>query len=514
VLRAITKWVLAIGIVCSSWTIVSDRAFSGAKDIVIGIAEDFTTLDPHNAIDNLSLSAERMMTEGLFGFDRDMHVVPVLAEEYEVSPDVKQFTITLKRGIKFHDGTDFSAAAVKASFDRVTNPDNKLRRYALFSNIQRTDIVDDYTVRMSLAKPFASMVNVLAHPAAAVLSPAALEQYGKEISRHPVGTGPYKFVEWRSSEFLKVAKNETYWRPGWPKVDTITLRPIPENGTRVATLLSGETQFIYPMAPEQVASVEGKEGCEVQNLPSIFVNYLGMNQLKKPFNDLRVRQALNYALNKKVLAKVVYSGFLDPLESTMAPGVEFYERQGNWEYDPEKAKALLRGAGYSQGFETEIWGASFSTAVRQMQFVQQQFGLVGIKVKVVPMEPGQRVEKMMSVTPETAGVQLYNGGWSPSTGEADWSTRPLFATESFPPKSNNQGFYSNPRVDELIQQGLATIDHAARQKIYGEIQSIVWNDAAWVFIGNGRNLSAKAKRLEGVYLLPDQTAMYAEAELK
>jgi len=182
VLRAITKWVLAIGIVCSSWTIVSDRAFSGAKDIVIGIAEDFTTLDPHNAIDNLSLSAERMMTEGLFGFDRDMHVVPVLAEEYEVSPDVKQFTITLKRGIKFHDGTDFNAAAVKASFDRVTNPENKLRRYVLFSNIQRTEVVDDYTVKLSLAKPFASMINVLAHPAAAIISPTALELYGKDVN--------------------------------------------------------------------------------------------------------------------------------------------------------------------------------------------------------------------------------------------------------------------------------------------------------------------------------------------
>jgi glutathione transport system substrate-binding protein len=481
---------------------------------VIGIAEDFTTLDPHNAIDNLSLSAERMMTEGLFGFDRDMHVVPVLAEEYEVTSDAKLFTITLKRGIKFHDGTDFNAAAVKASFDRVTNPDNKLRRYVLFSNIQRTEVVDDYTVKLSLAKPFASMINVLAHPAAAILSPTALAQYGKEISRHPVGTGPYKFVEWRPSEHLKVTRNENYWRRGWPKVDTITLRPIPENGTRVATLLSGETQFIYPMAPEQVASVEGKEGCEVQNLPSIFVQFLGMNQLKKPFSDLRVRQALNYALNKKALAKVVYSGLLDPLESTMAPGVEFYARQGTWEYDPEKAKTLLVAAGYPQGFETEIWGPNTSNALRQMQFVQQQFGLVGVKVKVVPMEPGQRVEKMLSVTPETAEVQLYNGGWSPSTGEADWSTRPLFATESFPPKSNNQGFYSNPRVDELIQQGLATIDHVARQKIYGEIQNVVWNDAAWVFIGIGRNLSAKAKRLEGVYLLPDQTSMYAEAELK
>src|SRR5215472_656924 len=178
--RAATKWVLAIGIFCGSSAIGSDPAFAGGKDIVIGIAEDFTTLDPHNAIDNLSLSAERMMTEGLFGFDRDMHVVPVLAEEYEVSPDVKQFTITLKRGIKFHDGTDFNAAAVKASFDRVTNPENKLRRYVLFSNIQRTEVVDDYTVKLSLAKPFASMINVLAHPAAAIISPTALEQYGKE----------------------------------------------------------------------------------------------------------------------------------------------------------------------------------------------------------------------------------------------------------------------------------------------------------------------------------------------
>ena len=455
-----------------------------------------------------------MVMQGLFGFDKDMRVVPVLAESYEVSPDAELFTIKLKHGIKFHDGTDFNAEAVKATFDRVTNPDNKLRRYVLFSNIQHTEIVDDYTVKLLLAKPFASMINVLAHPSAAIFSPAALKRYGKEIGLHPVGTGPYKFVEWRPSEFLKVTKNEKFWQPGMPKVDSITLRPIPENGTRVATLLTGEAQFIYPMAPEQVASVAGKEGFEVQSPPSILVLYLGMNLRKKPFDDLRVRQALNYALNKQALAKIVYYGFMDRLDSTMAPGVEFYEPQGAWEYDPERARTLLREAGYPQGFDTEIWGPNTSIAIRQMQFVQQQFGLVGVRVKVVPMEPGQRVERMQNATPESAEVQLWSGGWSPSTGEADWATRPLLATESFPPKSVNLGFYSNSKVDELIGRGLAVTDHAERQKIYGEIQNIVWNDAPWVFIGVSQNLSAKAKRLDGVYLLPDQTSMFAEAELK
>ena len=160
-------------------------------------------------------------------------MVPVLAESYEASKDGLVYTVKLRNGVKFHDGTDFNADAVKANFDRVTNPENKLKRYNLFNNIAKTEVVDPSTVKFTLKEPFSPFINSLAHPSAVMISPAALKKYGsKDIAQHPVGTGPFKFVEWKQTDYLKVTKFDGYWNKGYPKVDTITWRPVVDNNTR------------------------------------------------------------------------------------------------------------------------------------------------------------------------------------------------------------------------------------------------------------------------------------------
>lgn len=481
-----------------------------AEPVTIGISLDFTTLDPHESSDNLSFSAQRMIMPGLFGFDETMKVIPVLAEGYTVSGDAKEFTIKLRKGVLFHDGTTFNAQAVKATFDRVSNPENKHKRYTLFANIASTEVVDDNTVRIKLKEPFSSMINVLAHPSAAIMSPAAIAKYGKDFGSNPVGAGPFKFVEWRRSNQLTLTRNETYYKPGLPKIDGVVLKPTPENNTRVASLLSGGAHFIYPMAPEQMESIKGREGVEAVARSSSLVRYLALNTQKKPFDDVRVRQAVNFAINKKAFAKIVFSGYAQPLQSVMTKSVEFFEDQGEWPYDPAKAKALLAEAGYPNGFETELWGANTSTTIRAMEFAQQQLGQVGIKVKAIPMETSQRVDKTQNVSPATSEMRMHLSSWSPSTGEGDWALRPLLATASQPPKANNIGFYSNARVDALLQEGLAVSEQGKRQKIYGEIQRIVWPEAPWGYLGAEDNLWAQSKRLKGVYILPDNTLVVSD----
>ena len=184
----------------------SSPAFA-AKDVVAAVASTFTTMDPYDANDTLSQAVVKSFYQGLFGFDRDMKMVPVLAESYEPSKDGLTYTVKLKKGIKFHDGTDFNAEAVKVTFDRVINPENKLKRYALYKNIAKVDVVDPSTVRFTLKEPFSPFINSLAHPSGVIISPAALKEFGsKGIAQHPVGTGPFKFVEWKPSDYLKVAK--------------------------------------------------------------------------------------------------------------------------------------------------------------------------------------------------------------------------------------------------------------------------------------------------------------------
>src|SRR4029079_15720462 len=170
-----------------------------AKDVVFAVDSTFTTTDPYDANDTLSQAMAKSFYEGLFGFDKDMKMIPVLAESYDVSKDGLVYALKLKKGIKFHDGTDFKADAVKVNLERVLNPDNKLKRYGLYNNnIAKVEAVDDYTARITLKTPFSPFIAQLAHPSTVMISPAALKQWGnKDIAFHPVGTGPFKFVEWK-----------------------------------------------------------------------------------------------------------------------------------------------------------------------------------------------------------------------------------------------------------------------------------------------------------------------------
>lgn len=282
-------------------------------NLVVGVPENLTGLDPADLNDNVSQSAARLMFEGLYILDRNMKLVPALAVSYEASEDAKAFTFHLRKGAVFHDGTPFNAAAVKFSFDRAGNPANHLKRQSLFAMVDHTGVVDDYTVKVALKYPFGAFLNDIAHPGAMIVSPKSVQEYGKEMTRHPSGTGPYEFVSW-TPDTLKLKKNEHYWKPGLPKIDTITYRSVPENGARIAMLLAGEAQFILPVPPEMIKGLQNNPNIKIFNEPSILQIYIALNNMRKPFNDIRVRQALNYAIDKQAYIRVVYSGYADTLD--------------------------------------------------------------------------------------------------------------------------------------------------------------------------------------------------------
>ncbi|HDD9256307.1 TPA: glutathione ABC transporter substrate-binding protein GsiB [Escherichia coli] len=212
---------VALGIATA---LMASCAFA-AKDVVVAVGSNFTTLDPYDANDTLSQAVAKSFYQGLFGLDKEMKLKNVLAESYTVSDDGLTYTVKLREGIKFQDGTDFNAAAVKANLDRASDPANHLKRYNLYKNIAKTEAIDPTTVKITLKQPFSAFINILAHPATAMISPAALEKYGKEIGFHPVGTGPYELDTWNQTDFVKVKKFAGYWQPGLPKLDSITWRP-------------------------------------------------------------------------------------------------------------------------------------------------------------------------------------------------------------------------------------------------------------------------------------------------
>ncbi|MCC8394220.1 glutathione ABC transporter substrate-binding protein GsiB [Paraburkholderia sp. MMS20-SJTR3] len=483
---------------------------------VMAVASTFTTLDPYDANDTLSQAVAKSFYQGLFGFDKDMKLVNVLADSYDVSPDAKVYTFKLRHGVKFQDGTDFNAAAVKANFDRVTDPANKLKRYSMFNRIEKTEVVDPYTVRVTLKAPFSAFVNVLAHPSAVMISPAALKQYGKDIAFHPVGTGPFEFVKWDPAGDLTVKKFAGYWKKGYPKIDAIDWKPVVDNNTRAALMRTGEADFAFQVPYEQVAQLQASPKVDVIATPSIIARYLSMNMNQKPFDNLKVRQALNYAINKEALAKVAFSGNAESMEGVVPKGVDYATKTGPWPYDPAKARELLKEAGYPNGFDTTLWAAyNNSTSQKVIQFLQQQLAQVGVKAKVEALEAGQRVAKVESAQdPATAPVRLFYTGWSASTGEADWALTPLLAGHAFPPKMLNTAYYRNDAVDSDLKQALETTDRTQKASLYADAQKRVWADAPWVFLIKEKVVYARSKRLSGAYVAPDGSFNFDEIAVK
>lgn len=484
------------------------------NSMTVAVQDNFVSLDPHDTNDTLSFSAEKTMLEGLIGFDKDMKMIPVLATDWQASQDAKEFTFHLRKGVKFQDGTPFNAEAVKVNVDRLADPKSTLKRHSLFALVDHTDAVDEYTVKVVLKEPFGAMLNNFAHPAAMMISPKALKEYGKDVSKHPVGTGQYVFKDWVQGDHLTVTKNPDYWQKGQPKLDGITFKNVPENGARIAMLKTGEADFIYPVPTEEAKALNGQNGITIEHKPSIIVDYVSMNTNKKPFDNPKVRQALNYAIDKDAFIKVIYNGYAGPLTSIIAPNTQFFSAQTPYPYDLNKAKALMKEAGYENGFEATLWSSNNSNYIKATQFLQQQFSQIGVKVKIENMEAATMSDKIWKVKdPSEATIQLYFGGWSPSTGDADWGIRPLFGKDMIPPAGYNTAYYMNDQANQLIQEGIKKADSAQRKAAYAKVQQQIWTDAPWVFLDTRETISGAKSYIKGAYLLPDGALSVENAEI-
>ncbi|MFT4190508.1 MAG: glutathione ABC transporter substrate-binding protein GsiB, partial [Comamonas sp.] len=455
--------------------------------------------------------------EGLFAFDKDLKIKNVLAESYTVSKDGLVYTFKLRSGVKFHDGTAFNAAAAKTNLDRVMDPANRLLRANQFNRVAKVEALDPLTLRITLKEPFGPFINTLAHASAAIISPAALAKWGsKDIAFHPVGTGPFEFVEWKQTEAIVGKKFAGYWKPGYPKIDQITWKPVTENNTRAAMLQTGEADFAFSLPYEQVAMLKKSDKVEVVSRPSIIQRFLTFNNLQKPFDNPKVREAIGYAINKEALAKVAFNGYAFPAQGFVPQGVEYAVKMAPIPYDVAKAKALLKEAGYPNGFESVLWSHyNNTTSQKVIQFIQQQLQQVGIKVSVEALEPGKRVELVDAwPDPKTSKLRMHYIGWSSSTGEADWALRPLFSTESWAPKLANYAFYSNPVFDDAIAKALLTTDSAEKAALYKTAQEQLAKDLPRIPLVTEDVLYAHAKRLSGVYVMPDGNINSEEIALK
>lgn len=483
--------------------------------LTIAVNAGFTTMDPWDATDNLSRTAARSFYESLYTFGKDLKPVPQLAEGVEVSGDGRVYTFRLRRGVKFHDGTELTAETVKMNFERGASPDLKLTRRNFFNFVERIEAVDKYTVRFTLKSPMTAFLERLSNGTAAIMCPSliARAKTKQATAFEACGTGPYKLVRFLPSEELVVERNPDYRVPGLPKFQSLRWMPVVENSTRAAMLQTGEAQFIQMAPVEQIPVLKAEKNLVVDVVPSVVMRYMSLNMNEKPFDNPKVRQAINYAINKQALCKVAYNGYARPADGVIPGQIPNAVKLGPWPYDPKKARELLKEAGYPNGFTTKLWSAyNNTTAQKIMQFVQQQLAQVGIKAEARALEAGQRVQVYGNKDPKKAPNRMYIIGWSNSTVDPDWGMRPALYSKNQPPVLNNEAYYANPKVDALFDAALADTDPVKRAAEYKELQEIIWKDAPWAFLVFEDVTSASSRHLVNFNTLADGSFEFYSAE--
>lgn len=487
-----------------------------AKNLTVAISSTLTTLDPWNAPDIMSRNVASSIYEGLMRFDDAMKPVPALAESYSISKDGLVYDFKLRAGVKFHDGTDFDAAAVKANFDRALNPERPASRASYYKMIDRIEVVDPLTVRFVLKAPTGGFLARLAMSAAAMVCPSYLAQYAenKGLTARACGTGPYTLESADLTERVVVTKNPNYRVAGLPKLDRITWMPVADANARGAMLRTGEADVISSVPIEQIETLRASPGIVVEEVPALMQKHLDLNNYHKPFNDVRVRQAVNYAINKEALIKVVFHGHAAAARGLYTkdyPGaIDF----GVWPYDPKKARELLAEAGYPNGFETTLWSEyNDATAGKTVQFIAQQLRQVGIRVKTQLLEPGIRSQLIYDVDgPAASKTRMVLSGWSGGTVDPDLVLRSLLDSREMPPKFFNTTYYNNPAFDKLIDQALVEPDAQKRSDLYREAQQMAWKDAHWAYLYFEMATAASKTSVKNFRIRPDNTFDFYGAE--
>lgn len=329
-------------------------AFGAARDkdtLVIAQGVDPTSLDPMNHFDAPSFNVCLNIYDTLLQRDANIKIEPLLAESYKLIDDLT-WEFKLRKGVKFHNGEDFNAAAVKFNLERLADPKNKLSQKVLIGVLDRVDIINDYTVRLITKKPYPTLDARLCLYGG-MIAPKYLQEKGPEyLATHPVGTGPYKFVKWVKDDELVLEAFDNYWR-GIPKIKRVVFKPIPEATTRVASLQTREADIIVNVPPHLTKLVDWKGRSFVSKVPSVRVIYMGFDTLKPgPVADKRVRQAIAHAVNMDAIIKEVLGGNGIRLGTLLTKDHFGYDPTIKpYPYDPEKVKKLLAEAGYANGFD-------------------------------------------------------------------------------------------------------------------------------------------------------------------
>jgi peptide/nickel transport system substrate-binding protein len=434
--------------------------------LTIALAAEPSGLDPTT---NPSAAIKRVVhyniLEGLLKVDRNGKVVPALAKSYSISKDGKEYTFVLYPEIKFHDGKPCTSEDVKYSLERLLDPKTAAPFRMFYEGIEAIQIVDSTTLKIKTKKYDSNFLFNMARGDAVIVSRQAIDQ----LKSAPVGTGPFKFAEWKRGDSVTMIKNPDYYRKGIPYLDKVTFRFISDPSAQLAALRAGDVDVIaYDLAPENAPALEKDARFKVQKGNTTTDVILAMNHSKKPFGDLKVRQAITLAIDRKAVIQGAVAGYGTPIGGHMDPTNPYYvDLSGLYPYNPEKAKQLLAEAGYANGFDAVLkLPEPYAYARRSGEIIADQLSKVGIKLtlEVIPM--GQWIDRVFK--------------------NADYDLTVMGHAEPFDieiyGRPNYYFRYNNPKFQELLRKAEEEMSEPARKKVYEQAQRMLADDFVNVYL--------------------------------
>jgi ABC-type transport system substrate-binding protein len=453
----------------------------------------------------------------LVDFDENLKFVPQLAESWDAAADLKSIRFRLQKNARFHDGTAFNAQAVKFNIERMVDKARTPTNRPLWDPVAGADVVDEHTVVIRTKAAYSQLLNSLAHGSGSMVSPGAVEKHGeKGMAQNPVGAGPYRLESFTPGQEVALRAFDGYWG-GKPATDRLVFKYILEASTRIAALRTGSVDIIDSVPVQLVAGLRREANLDVLVRPSLRPMGLAINLSRPPYDDPRVRRALNHAIPVETIAERVFFGFAKASDAPLAFDTQGYQKQRPYEYSVAKAKALLAEAGFKPGASGQLErdgkplkmtllasDGLFPGDVSIAEIAQRAFQQLGIDVTISKIERGSYWDALRQERAALA-FDLAVFGFNPSNASGLYHLESLFksnADDAARPTVWNMGRYRNPKVDELLAQANANPDPVKQLAAMGEAQRIVWEDAPYVWLHVNQNVTAVRKGIKGVELWP------------
>lgn len=469
----------------------SDTDVSSKDTLRIGLDDDPPQLDPHLSSAAVDRQTFQSLYNKLIDIDENLEFVPELATSWKESEDGLTYVFTLQEGVKFHDGTDFNAEAVKYNFDRMLDPDFASPRFSELNMVKEVNVLGDYEIEVVLSEPFAPFLSVLTDRAGMMVSPAAAEELGKDFANQPVGTGPYKFVDRQTQSHIKLERFEDYWGEA-PAIANVEIRPFPDANVRVTNLVSGDLDLLNKVAYKDIQALKDNPDITLLEKDALGFQGLHLNTQAEPFTNKAIRQAVNLAIDRQAISEVVFHNGAVPAVSPFAPeswAAPDFEQPNA---DIEKAKALVAESGMTDvSFTLKINAKPEEQQMAQM--IQSMLKEVGITMDIEIVEFGTMLDQL-----DSGDFEAVRLGWSGRT-DPDGNTYRFFSTDA----ANNYSSYTNPVMDDLLNKGRTTIDQAERAAIYEKVSEVLWEDAPYVFIYHERDYKAMKSYVKGFEHIAD-----------